>query len=96
MRKIELIAAISEETGIPKVDVLVILESLFTEIKEAVLQGNTVSLRKFGTFTIKRRAGRKAQNIPRREGLFVPEHYIPKFIPSREFKNAIRSKDKVE
>lgn len=93
MRKIELIAAISVKSGIPKVDVLVIVEALFSEIKLAVTHGKTVSLRKFGTFTVKKRAGRKAQNIPKNEGIFVPEHYIPKFVPSKEFKKIILAVD---
>jgi DNA-binding protein HU-beta len=91
MRKIELIAAISNETGIPKVDVLVAMESFFSEVKAAVTRGETVSLRKFGSFTVKKRAGKKARHIHKNEDIFVPEHYIPKFVPSREFLQAIQT-----
>ncbi|MEZ4907705.1 MAG: hypothetical protein R2771_08750 [Saprospiraceae bacterium] len=37
MRKADLVSKISEETNVPKVDVLVTLEHLFTEIKESWL-----------------------------------------------------------
>ena len=36
MRKADLVNQISEKTGIPKVDVLVTLETMFKEVKETV------------------------------------------------------------
>ena len=39
MRKADIINQISEKTGIPKVDVLVTLETLFKEIKESLAAG---------------------------------------------------------
>ena len=36
MRKSDLINQISEKTGIPKVDVLVTLETMFKEVKESL------------------------------------------------------------
>ena len=42
MRKAELVSAISEKTGVPKVDVLVTLENFFTEVKETLADGETV------------------------------------------------------
>ena len=37
MRKADLVNQISEKTGIPKVDVLVTLETMFKEVKETAL-----------------------------------------------------------
>ena len=39
MRKSDLINQISEKTGIPKVDVLVTLETMFKEVKESLSPG---------------------------------------------------------
>ena len=39
MRKADLINQISEKTGIPKVDVLVTLETLFKEVKQIFGRG---------------------------------------------------------
>lgn len=43
MRKLDVIHAISDKTGLAKVDVLVILETFFSEVKQSVLEGETVS-----------------------------------------------------
>ena len=37
MRKADLVTAISEKTGVPKVDVLVALETFFKEVKNSCL-----------------------------------------------------------
>ena len=50
MRKIDLVNIISDKTGIPKIDVLVTIESLVTEIKENMLKGENIYIRGFGSF----------------------------------------------
>ena len=57
MRKADLVAAISEKTGVAKVDVLVTLEEFFKEVKGSLSSGENVYVRGFGSFVIKRRAG---------------------------------------
>ena len=49
MRKADIINQISEKTGIPKVDVLVTLETLFKEVKESLAQGENIYIRGFGS-----------------------------------------------
>ena len=56
MRKADLVNAISEKTGVAKVDVLVSLEALFKEIKTTLQSGENVYVRGFGSFVIKKRA----------------------------------------
>ena len=50
MRKADLVNQISEKTGIPKVDVLVTLESMFKEIKDSLSKGENIYIRGFGSF----------------------------------------------
>ncbi|HAD10991.1 MAG TPA: integration host factor subunit beta, partial [Saprospirales bacterium] len=45
MRKADLVNAISEKTGVAKVDVLVTLEELFKEIKSTMTKGENVYIR---------------------------------------------------
>ncbi|HEX8358101.1 MAG TPA: HU family DNA-binding protein, partial [Segetibacter sp.] len=47
MRKSDLINQISEKTGIPKVDVLVTLETMFKEVKDSLSQGENIYIRGF-------------------------------------------------
>ena len=63
MTKAELTQEISNKTGIDKRTVLTIIESLMTELKESLAQGEDVYLRGFGSFIIKRRATKTARNI---------------------------------
>jgi len=42
MRKSDLINQISDKTGIPKVDVLVTLETMFKEVKESLSNGQNI------------------------------------------------------
>ena len=91
MRKADIISNISDKTGIPKVDILVALETFFKEVKQTVFEGETVSIRGFGSFTTKKRAAKKGRNIKKNEVVDIPEHYIPAFKPAKEFMVALKS-----
>ena len=49
MRKADLINNIADKTGIPKVDVLVALETMFKEVKESLSRGENIYIRGFGS-----------------------------------------------
>src|ERR1700749_1603825 len=85
MRKADLVNQISEKTGIPKVDVLVTLETMFKEVKETLSQGENIYIRGFGSFITKKRAARIGRNIKTNVAVHIPEHYIPAFKPAKEF-----------
>ena len=93
MTKAELTQEISDKTGIDKRTVLTIVESLMTELKESLAQGEEVYLRGFGSFIIKRRATKTARNIWKNTTILIPAHDIPAFKPSKEF---IKSISKLE
>jgi nucleoid DNA-binding protein len=63
MRKSDLINQISDKTGIPKVDVLVTLETMFKEVKESLSNGQNIYIRGFGSFITKKRAAKIGRNI---------------------------------
>lgn len=90
MRKADLVTRVSEKTGIPKVDIIVTLEKLLTEIKETVSSGENVYIRGFGSFITKKRAAKIGRNIKKNTQVNIPEHYIPSFKPSKEFTKAVK------
>lgn len=90
MRKSDLINQIAEKTGIPKVDVLVTLETMFKEVKRNLGEGKNIYIRGFGSFILKRRAAKIGRNIKRNIALEIPEHYIPAFKPAKEFASEIK------
>jgi DNA-binding protein HU-beta len=85
MRKADLVNQISEKTGIPKVDVLVTLESMFKEIKDSLSKGENIYIRGFGSFITKKRAAKIGRNIKKNVAVSIPEHLIPAFKPAKEF-----------
>src|SRR3954471_9138850 len=76
MRKADLVNQISEKTGIPKVDVLVTLETMFKEVKDTLSQGENIYIRGFGSFITKKRAAKIGRNIKKNVAVHIPEHYI--------------------
>lgn len=90
MRKADLVTAIAEKTGVPKVDVLVTLESFFKEVKESLSEGENVYIRGFGSFIIKKRAKKIGRNIKQNKAIEIPEHFIPAFKPAKVFVEQVK------
>ena len=90
MRKLDLVDRISKKTGVPKVDILLALESYFNEVKKSLVQGDNVYVRGFGSFVLKTRKARKARDIRKNTVVEIPEYIIPAFKPSKEFSAAVR------
>jgi len=96
MRKADLITEISDKTGIPKVDVLVTLETMFKSIKNNLAAGENIYIRGFGSFIIKKRAAKIGRNIKKNIAVEIPEHFIPAFKPAKEFMLEIKSSKNVK
>lgn len=90
MRKADLVATISEKTGVPKVDVLVTLEMFFKEVKNSLADGENVYIRGFGSFVIKKRAKKIGRHIKKNEAIEIPEHFIPSFKPAKVFVEQVK------
>lgn len=90
MRKADLVSNISEKTGVPKVDVLVSLETFFTEVKDSLASGENVYVRGFGSFIVKRRAKKIGRHIKKNKAIEIPAHYIPAFKPSKIFVERVK------
>lgn len=90
MRKADLVTAIHEKTGVPKVDVLVTLENFFSEVKNKLSEGENVYIRGFGSFVTKKRAKKIGRHIKKNKAIEIPAHYIPAFKPSKTFVDQVK------
>lgn len=81
---------ISDQTGVPKVDVLVSLESFFTNVKDIMANGENIYIRGFGSFINKKRAAKIGRNIKKNTSVYIPEHFIPAFKPAKEFVDEVK------
>ena len=90
MTKAELINEIAIQTGYDKITITNVVESAMQQIKSSVAAGENVFLRGFGSFITKVRAQKVARNIVKKTSVIVPEHKVPAFKPSPEFKEAVK------
>lgn len=96
MRKADLINQISDKTGLPKVDVLVTLETMFKAVKTSLAEGENIYIRGFGSFITKKRAAKIGRNIKKNVAVEIPAHFIPAFKPAKEFMLEIKSSKNIK
>ncbi|HRN93962.1 MAG: integration host factor subunit beta [Chitinophagales bacterium] len=96
MRKADIVSRVAEQTGVPKVDVLVALEAFFKEVKTSLKGGENVYVRGFGSFILKKRAKKIGRNIKKNTAVEIPEHFVPAFKPAKVFSDQIKKGTKVK
>lgn len=96
MTKADVIAEISEKTGIEKSDVSTTVEAFFSVVKDSLAEGENIYVRGFGSFINKKRARKVARNISKNTAIIIDEHYVPSFKPSKIFVEKIKSSDKLK
>ena len=88
--KAEVIAEISDKTGIEKHDVTTTVEAFFSIVKDTLATGENIYVRGFGSFINKKRAKKVARNISKNTAIIIDEHYIPSFKPAQIFVDRIK------
>ena len=86
MTKADIISEITEQTGLQKKEVAVVVESFMNTVKISMLdRKETVYLRGFGSFIIKHRAAKTARDIGKKTSITIKAHDIPSFKPAKAF-----------
>ncbi|WP_221394398.1 HU family DNA-binding protein [Dyadobacter sp. NIV53] len=96
MTKADVIAQISEKTGVDKGDVQQTLESFFTVVKDSLSDGENLYVRGFGSFINKKRARKVARNISKGTSMIIDEHFVPSFKPAKVFVEQVKESDKLK
>lgn len=96
MTKADVIAQISEKTGVDKGDVQQTLESFFTVVKDSLADGENLYVRGFGSFINKKRARKVARNISKGTSMIIDEHFVPSFKPAKVFVEQVKESDKLK
>ncbi len=89
MTKADLVKIISENTGIIRKDVAVVVDALLKSVKDSLIEGNHIEIRGFGTFKLKSRKPRMGRNPKTDQKVPVPKRTVPTFKFSRDFKLAV-------
>ncbi|NNM95293.1 MAG: integration host factor subunit beta [Bacteroidia bacterium] len=90
MTKAEIVKEISRETGIERSNVEKTIEAFMSTVKNHLIKNESVSLRGFGNFILKRRAAKIARNISKNTSIHLPAHYIPAYKPSKKFAEKVK------
>ncbi|MCB9224935.1 MAG: integration host factor subunit beta [Crocinitomicaceae bacterium] len=92
MTKADIVAEISDKTGIEKVAVQATVEAFMDSVKNSLADGHNVYLRGFGSFIIKERAEKTGRNISKNQSIIIPAHNIPAFKPAKTFVEDVKDK----
>lgn len=68
-----------------KEDIATVITHTLGVIKDAVYNGQDVTLRGFGTFQVKHRKAKSARNISAGTTIQIPARYVVAFKPSKDF-----------
>lgn len=89
MNKSELINSVAETADISKAHAGKAVDGVIESIKDALAEGDTVTLIGFGTFTVRERAARVGRNPRTGERLDIKAANVPVFKPGKALKDAV-------
>ncbi|MBD3411149.1 MAG: integration host factor subunit beta [Ignavibacteriales bacterium] len=89
MTKADIVDIVAAGTGLTKLETEAVIEGFFKSVVEALRNGNGIEIRGFGTYKVKKKNERYARNPKTGEKVFVPEHYVPVFKFSKNFKSSV-------
>ena len=90
MNKTELGAAVAAKAELSKKDAEAAVNAVFDSVKDALAEGDKVSLIGFGTFSVKTRAARTGLNPRTKETIEIPESKVPAFKAGSDLKDDVK------
>lgn len=85
-----MVTGIAQKTGVERIAIMAVVDEFMAVVKNSLIQGENVYLRGFGTFGVVERKEKIGRNIIKGESIVIPAHNIPKFKPTKGFKDALR------
>ena len=90
MLKSELIERLAfEAKDIAETDIEMVVKTIFEAVSLALSKHNRIEIRGFGSFAPKKRHSRTAHNPKTGVKVFVPEKWIPFFVPGKELRERV-------
>ena len=89
MNKQDLIAEISNRSGLMKKDSEDAIVTFIDVVKESLVKGEKISLSGFGTFDVAERAARTGRNPKTNETIQIAASKSPKFKPAKALKESV-------
>lgn len=86
MTKADIVDKVAIGTGLTKLETEAIIEGFFKTVIESLKEGKGIEIRGFGSYKVKKKNARHARNPKTGDQVEVPEHYVPTFKFSKDFK----------
>lgn len=93
MKKADLVAEVSERTGIPKREVSVVVNEFLLSLRRALTNGERIELRGFGVFSVQKRKSRVARNFRTNTKIRIPERRSVVFKVSKLLRKELEEND---
>ena len=90
MNRATIVGEVADATGLTRNEVTAVFEGILDSIAKELANGNTVEIRRFGTFKCVGRAARKAVNPKTGQPIDVEAKTVPVFKPSPILREAVK------
>ena len=92
MTKADIVEQIHDSLGLTKKDIAKVVDEVFTEIREQILNRNNVKISGFGNFEVKKRGRRIGRNPKTGVETVIEPRTVVVFRPSQIFKDEVNDK----
>lgn len=89
MTKIDIINLVSDDTGLSKVKAEEAVEMILHTIKESLQDGESVILRRFGSFQVREKNARVGRNPKTGREALISARKVVRFKAGKHFKEAV-------
>ena len=93
MNKTELIAVVAEKAELSKKDAEKAIKAFTDAVSEELVKGGKIQLVGFGTFEVRERKARKAQNPQTKKEITIPATKVPAFKAGKGLKEVVAEKN---
>jgi DNA-binding protein HU-beta len=91
MNRADIVARVSEATGLPKATAEVAVTNIFKAVTDALTSGDSVAIAGFGNFSVKARDARKGRNPQTGAEIDIPASKVPGFKAAKALKDAVNA-----
>lgn len=91
MTKIDIINKITEQAGLQKPEAELAVETIIALVKETLGEGNSVILRRFGSFQVRQKRERIGRNPKTGEEANITARKVVRFKAGKYFKAAVNT-----
>ena len=86
MRKVDIVTRIADETELTKAKAEQAIDAILEEIKNSLQRGETVILRRFGSFQVRAKSARTGRNPKTGEEAEIPARRVVRFKSGARFR----------